>query len=235
LYETTDKAFVGWGSGISFLGLSFLLTDNITQGSLDDWLCMLMVDKSAANDMMARSTDAALERTKLFFQAAGKYIEVWGVASDDAGTQRGGLIAPELFGEMIAPHYKKLCDWIHANTHWKTFLHSCGSIHDYIGAWIEAGIDILNPVQISAANMDPARLMKDFGGRIVFWGGGCETQKRLPLGTTDDIRCHVRENIRIFGAGSGGFVFSQVHNIQPNVPIDNVIAMLEAAYESGGD
>ena len=235
LYETTDKAFVGWGSGISFLGMSFLLTDNITQGSLDDWLVMLMADKAAANDMMARSTAAAVERTKLLFQAAGKYIEVWGVASDDAGTQRGGLIAPELFSEMIAPHYRKLCDWIHANTHWKTFLHSCGSIHDYIGPWIESGIDILNPVQISAANMDPARLMKDFGGKIVFWGGGCETQKMLPLGTPDEIRLHVRENMWTFGAGSGGFVFSQVHNIQPNVPIDNVIAMLEAAYESGGD
>lgn len=233
LYESTDKALLAWGSGISFMGLSFLLTDNITQGKLDDWLCMLMADKAAAHDMMARSAEAAIERTKLFHQAAGKYFEVWGVASDDAGTQRGGLIAPELFSEMITPHYKTLCDWIHKHTQWKTFLHSCGSIHDYIRPWMDAGIDILNPVQISAANMEPQRLAKEFGGKIVFWGGGCETQKMLPLGTPAQIREHVRENIRTFGGGEGGFVFAQVHNIQPNVPVENVIAMLDAAWEFG--
>ncbi len=233
LNETTDKALFGWGSGISFMGLSFLLTDNITQGSLDDWLVMLMAEKDAAHDMMARSTDAAIERTKQLYQAVGDSIEIWGVASDDAGTQRGGLIAPELFAEMITPHYKRLCDWIHKNTKWKTFLHSCGSIYHYIQPWIDAGIDILNPVQISAANMEPQRLVKEFGGKIVFWGGGCETQKMLPLGTPADIREHVRQNIATFGGGSGGFVFCQVHNIQPNVPVENVIAMLDAAYEFG--
>jgi uroporphyrinogen decarboxylase len=233
LYESTDKALLGWGSGVSFLGLSFLLSDNITQGSLDEWLCMLMAEKRTAHDMMARSIEAAIDRTKLFHQAAGDCIEIWGVASDDAGTQRSGLIAPDLFAEMIAPHYKRLCDWIHTNTKWKTFLHSCGSIHDYIGPWIEAGIDIINPVQISAANMEPERLMREFGGRVVFWGGGCETQHVLPLSSPAEIREHVRENVRAFGGGQGGFVFSQVHNIQPNVPVENVIAMLDAAWEYG--
>jgi uroporphyrinogen-III decarboxylase len=233
LHEETDKAVVGWGSGVSFMGLSFLLADNITQGSLDDWLCMLLAEKETANEMMARSTDAAIERTRLFHQAAGDYIEVWGVASDDAGTQRAGLLAPELHEEMIAPHYRRLCDWIHTNTRWKTFLHSCGSVYHYIRAWIDSGIDILNPVQISAANMEPQRLMAEFGGRIVFWGGGCETQKMLPLGTPGQIREHVRQNMAVFGGGNGGFVFAQVHNIQPNVPLENVISMLDAAYEFG--
>jgi uroporphyrinogen-III decarboxylase len=218
---------------VSFLGLSFLLSDNITQGSLDDWLCMLMTEKPAAHEIMGRSIEAAIERTRLFHEAAGDRIEIWGVASDDAGTQRSGLIAPDLFSEMIAPHYKRLCDWVHAHTNWKTFLHSCGSIRGYIGPWIEAGIDIINPVQISAAGMAPGELMREFGGRVVFWGGGCDTQKVLPLGTPAEVREHVRENIRAFGAGHGGFVFSQVHNIQPNVPIDNVLAMLDAAYEYG--
>ena len=231
LYDSTDKALLGWGSGVSFLGISFLLSDNITQGSLDEWLCMLMTEKPAARDMMARSIDAAIDRTKLFHQAVGDRIEIWGVASDDAGTQRSGLIAPDLFAEMIAPHYKRLCDWIHANTNWKTFLHSCGSIHGYIRSWIDAGIDIINPVQISAANMAPQRLMRDFGGRVVFWGGGCDTQRVLPFSSPAEIREHVRESIRVFGSGQGGFVFSQVHNIQPNVPVENVIAMLDAAWE----
>ena len=235
LHEETDKAVLGWGSGISFLGLSFLLTDNITQGALDEWLCMLMTDQAAANDMMSRSVDAAIERTKLLAQAAGDCVDIWGVASDDAGTQRAGLIAPDLFAEMIAPHYKRMCDWVHARTKWKTFVHSCGSIHGYLRHWIDAGVDIMNPVQISAANMEPERLMADFGGRIVFWGGGCETQHTLPMGTPEEIRRHVRDNIETFTAGktTGGFVFCQVHNIQPNVPIENVLTMLDAAMEYG--
>jgi uroporphyrinogen decarboxylase len=233
LHAETDKALLGWGSGISFMGLSFLQTDNITQGSLDDWMCMLMAEKETAHEMMGRSIDAAIERTRLFHQAAGDRLEIWGVASDDAGTQRAGLIAPDLFAEMIAPHYKRLCDWIHAHTKWKTFLHSCGSIYEYIPHWIAAGIDILNPVQISAANMEPQRLMREFGGKVVFWGGGCETQQVLPLQRPEEVREHVRRNIETFGAGDGGFVFCQVHNIQPNVPLENVLAMNAAAYEFG--
>ena len=142
-------------------------------------------------------------------------------------------MAPDLFNEMILPHYKKLCDWVHANTNWKTFLHSCGSIYHYIPVWIEAGIDILNPVQISAANMEPERLMKDFGGKIVFWGGGCDTQKVLPLGTPEEIKEHVASNIKAFTSGTGGYVFNQVHNIQQNVPVENVEAMFDAAYKYG--
>ena len=233
LYESTDKSLLGWGSGISFMGLSFLLSDNITQGHLDEWLVTLMTEKDMANDMMGRSVDAAIERTKLFYQAAGDRIDVWGVASDDAGTQRAGLIGGDLFAEMIAPHYRRLCDWVHTHTRWKTFLHSCGSIHDYIEPWIGAGIDIINPVQISAANMEPERLMREFGGRVVFWGGGCDTQKVLPLGTPEEVRAHVRENLRIFTGRPGGYVFNQVHNIQPNVPMDNVLALFEAGWEYG--
>ena len=99
----------------------------------------------------------------------------WAVASDDAGTQRAGLISPELFTEMIKPHYRRVCEWVHEHTGWKTFLHACGSVRGYIGDWIDAGVDILNPVQIAAAGMEPVELMKEFGGRIVFWGGGCDT------------------------------------------------------------
>jgi len=233
LKQHTDKAILGWGGGINLLGLSFLLADNITQGSLDEWMCMLMADKSVAHEMMHRYVDAAIDRVKLYHQAAGDACFAWGIASDDAGTQRAGVIRPELFEEMIKPHYKRFCSFIHDHTPWKTFLHSCGSIHDYIPHWIDAGVDILNPVQISAANMEPDRLMREFGGKIVFWGGGCETQKVLPLEKPDFIREHVRQNIRTFGSGEGGFVFTQVHNIQQNVPVENAEAMFAAAYEYG--
>jgi uroporphyrinogen decarboxylase len=234
LYENTDKALLGWGSCISLLGLSALLADNITQGALDEWLIMLITEKETAHDMMGRYVDSVIEQLKLYHQAVGDYCFAWGIASDDAGTQRSELIAPELFSEMIKPHYRRLCDWVHANTNWKTYLHSCGSIFHYIPGWIEAGVDILNPVQISAAHMEPERLMENFGGKIVFWGGGCDTQKVLPLGTAEEIREHVRENLKIFTQGDGGYCFTQVHNIQQNVPVENVEAMFEAAYEFGG-
>jgi len=232
LYENTDKAILGWGASISGMGMSALLSDNITQGALDEWLCMLLVEKETAHEMMGRYVDAVISCMKLYHEATGDRCVAWGVASDDGGTQRGGLIAPELFAEMIKPHYKRLCDWVHANTAWKTFLHSCGSIYDYIPHWIEAGIDILNPVQISAANMEPERLKQQFGDNLVFWGGGCDTQEMLPLGTPNEIREHVRRNIEALRA-SGGFVFTQVHNIQQDVPVENVEAMLRAAYEFG--
>jgi uroporphyrinogen decarboxylase len=234
LYENTDKAILGWGASISLAGMSFLLSDNITQGSLDEWLCMLMTEKETAHEMMGRCTEAAIARAKLYHQAAGERIMIWGVASDDAGTQRAGLLRPELFDEMLKPHYVRFCDWVHRNTSWKTFVHSCGSVHDYIGSWIDAGVDILNPVQISAANMEPQRLMDEFGGRIVFWGGGCETQHVLPTARPEEVRRHVRENLSIFASRPGGYVFTQVHNIQPHVPPENVEAMFDAAYEFGG-
>jgi len=233
LYAHTDKALFGWGASISFFGLSALLSDNITQGSLDEWLVMLMTEKDTATEMMGRATDAAIALANLYHQAAGEKIMVWGVASDDAGTQRSGLIRPELFEEMILPHYRRFCDWVHAHTGWKTFVHSCGAVSDYIEAWIGAGVDILNPVQISADGMDPPSLMDRFGGRVVFWGGGCDTQHVLPLGEPDEVRRHVRANLDAFDALAGGFVFNQVHNVQADVPVENVMAMLDAAATYG--
>lgn len=233
LHENTDKAILGWGASISMIGLSALLAENITQGSLDEWLCMLMLEKETATEMMSRYVDAVIKCLTLYEEAVGDYCFAWGIGSDDAGTQKGELIAPDLFNEMIIPHYKRLCEWVHTHTGWKTFLHSCGSIYRYIPGFIEAGIDILNPVQISAANMEPERLMRDFSGEIVFWGGGCDTQKVLPLGTPEEIKEHVARNIKVFSSGNGGYVFNQVHNIQQNVPVENVEAMFEAAYEFG--
>jgi uroporphyrinogen decarboxylase len=233
MFNNTDKALLGWGASISLVGLSALLSDNITQGSLDEWLCMLMTEKQTAHEMMGRYVDAVIKRMTLYHQAVGDYCFAWGVASDDAGTQKAGLISPELFAEMIKPHYKRLCDWVHAHTQWKTYLHSCGSVYDFIPHWIDAGIDILNPVQISAANMEPQRLMNEFGGKIVFWGGGCDTQRVLPNGTPQEVREHVRRNLKIFTARPGGYVFTQVHNIQQNVPVENVKAMFDAAWEFG--
>ena len=234
LYRSTDYALLGWGFGVCFMGLS-LITDrsnNVTQGMPDEWMMMLMTEKEACHELMDRSVEATISCLRLVNQAVGGYCFAWGIASDDSGTQRCEFIAPDLWAEMMKPHYRKLCDWVHANTSFKTFLHSCGSIPRLIPHWIEAGVDILNPVQTSAAGMDPRRLKSEFGRKLVFWGGGCDTQSVLPNGTPQEVREHVKENVEIFAPG-GGYVFTQVHNIQAKVPPKNVEAMLDAAYEFG--
>jgi hypothetical protein len=234
LYEGTDYALLGWGGGVCFLGLS-VITDprsNVTMGMTNEWMMMLLTEKETCHEMMDRSVEASIKCLTLLHQAVGDRCFAWGIASDDSGTQRGEFIKPSLWSEMMKPHYRKLCDWVHKNTPWKTFLHSCGSVYYLIPHFIEAGIDILNPVQTSAANMDPARLKQEFGRKIVFWGGGCDTQSVLGGATPEEVREHVRERLKIFAPG-GGYVFTQVHNIQRNVPTENVIAMLDAAREFG--
>jgi uroporphyrinogen-III decarboxylase len=234
LYHGTDYALLGWGGGVCFLGLS-VITDprsNVTMGMPDEWMMMLLTEKDTCHEMMDRSVEASINCFNLLHQAVGNRCFAWGIAADDSGTQRGEFIRPSLWAEMMKPHYRKLCDWIHQHTPWKTFLHSCGSVYNLIPHFIEAGVDILNPVQTSAANMDPARLKKEFGGKIVFWGGGCDTQSVLCSATPEEVRQHVRERLEIFAAG-GGYVFTQVHNIQRDVPTENVIAMLDAAREFG--
>jgi hypothetical protein len=234
LYHSTDYALLGWGFGVCFLGLS-LITDrssNVTQGMPGEWMMMLLTEKQTCHEMMDRSVEAAISCLQLINQAAGDYCFAWGIASDDSGTQRGEFISPDLWAEMIKPHYARLCAWVHRNTKMKTFFHCCGSIPHLIPHLIEAGVDILNPVQTSAAGMDPRRLKREFGRRIVFWGGGCDTQSTLPFGTPEEVREQVRERLGIFAPG-GGYVFNQVHNIQANVPPENIVAMLEAACDFG--
>ena len=234
LYHDTDYALLGWGGGVCFLGLS-LITDprsNVTMGMTDQWMMMLLTEKETCHEMMNRSVEASIKCLSLLQQAVGNRCFAWGIASDDSGTQRGKFINPSLWAEMMKPHYRKLCDWVHKNTPWRTFLHSCGSIYRLIPHFIEAGVDILNPVQTSAANMDPAWLKKEFGGKIVFWGGGCDTQSVLGGATPEEVREHVRERLEIFAPG-GGYIFNQVHNIQRNIPKENVIAMLDAARRYG--
>jgi uroporphyrinogen-III decarboxylase len=121
-------------------------------------------------------------------------------------------------------------DWIHAHTSWKTFKHSCGAIKSLIPSFIEAGFDILNPVQCSAAGMDAARLKAEYGADLVFWGGGVDTQKTLMFGTPEAVRAEVLSRIEIFGRG-GGFIFNAVHNVQGNTPVRNVAAMFDALAE----
>jgi uroporphyrinogen-III decarboxylase len=134
---------------------------------------------------------------------------------------------------MWLPFYKRMNDWIHENTNWKTFKHCCGAAEPLLPNLIEAGFDIINPVQIAAKGMDPAHLKKTYGKDLVFWGGGMDTQKVLPYGTPAEVREHVLSNCEIFSPG-GGFIFNAVHNVQANVPLENIVAAIDAVKEFNG-
>ena len=148
----------------------------------------------------------------------GNDVDAVFLCGTDFGTQTSTFCSTQTFDDLWFPYYKKVNDWIHANTSWKCFKHSCGSVERFIPSFIDAGFDILNPVQCSAANMGEEHLKSSFGESLSFWGGGVDTQKVLPLGTPETVREHVRHNIEVFGSGTGGFVFTQVHNIQYDVP-----------------
>jgi uroporphyrinogen-III decarboxylase len=141
-------------------------------------------------------------------------------------------MSPDTYRSLYQPFHKALNDWIHTHTQWKTFMHTCGSVISLIPDFIDAGFDVLNPVQCSATGMDPDELKRQFGDRIVFWGGGVDTQHTLPFGTPDEVRREVRERIRAFGPG-GGFVFNAIHNVQAQTPIDNLMAMFETLRKYG--
>jgi uroporphyrinogen decarboxylase len=161
----------------------------------------------------------------------GDVIDVAQIADDIAG-QNGLLISPRSYRRYLKPLHKELCDYIHARTDAKIFMHSCGAIREVIPDFIDVGIDIINPVQVSAAKMDSVELKREFGNDIVFWGGGVDTQRVLGEGTPDEVRAEVRRRLADFMPG-GGFIFNTVHNIQANVPPENLVAMWETLREYG--
>lgn len=172
--------------------------------------------------------EAVLKNLEMYRQALGDRLEVIMISGSDFGGQQVPMISPQTFRDFYKPYLKSVNDWIHSHTAWKTFYHSCGAVEPLIEDFIESGMDILNPVQTSCPGMEPENLKQKYGDRITFWGGGVDTQRTLPFGTPDEVRRQVAERIEIFSKG-GGFVFNTIHNIQPNVPVENIIAMFEVA------
>jgi len=161
----------------------------------------------------------------------GPYVHVVMVA-EDLGGQDCPLMSPEVYRRMIKPVQKRVWQFIKGKTDARLFLHSCGSIRTFIPDLIELGVDILNPVQVAAADMDPTALKREFGKDLTFWGGGCDTQRVLTFGTPDDVEREVRQRIAALAPG-GGFIFNQIHNIQPQVPAANIVRMFEAVHTYG--
>ena len=191
----------------------------------EQFMIDLVQNKKLARRILQNQVEAYLPRIDEYINLAGEYLDIIQV-NDDLGTQNGPQISRDLYREMLKPYHKKIWSYIKEKSKKPVLLHSCGSIYELIPDLIEAGIDALNPVQVSARDMDTRKLKREFGRYITFWGGGCDTQKILPRGTPEDVRREVRRRVDDLGK-DGGFVFCQVHNIQPDVPVENILAMYD--------
>jgi hypothetical protein len=198
---------------------------------VEEWYVSTAARRDYVYEVFTRQCEIALKNLARIAAAVGDNVQAAFVTGTDFGTQKGLFISPAAYRDLYKPFHKKINDFIHAHTKWKTFIHSCGSVVELLPDLIEAGFDILNPVQCSASGMDARTLKREFGRQLVFWGGGVDTQRTLPFGTPDEVYRQVRERIEIFNDG-GGFVFNAIHNIQANVPTQNVLAMLRAIRDS---
>jgi uroporphyrinogen decarboxylase len=220
LCETTDFAVMA-GFGGNLLEWGQYLCRN------DQFLVDLIESPNKAESLLDRLTEIHLENLEKFLDSVEGYIQIIQMG-DDLGTQLAPQISPQMYRRFFKPRHRLIFERVRRRTGIHVFLHSCGAIAPLLPDLIEIGVEIINPVQTSARGMDPETLKREFGRDLTFWGGGCDTQKVLPQGTEREIADHVRRRFDILAPG-GGFVFNQVHNILPNVPPQNIVAMIEAA------
>ena len=226
LYENTDYALVG--SGV--IGGGIFEQPARTMG-LENFLVSLLTDPKFADRFMERITEIYIESCNTYLDQIGKYLQVF-TYWDDVNSQDGWLISPDIYRKMIKPKQRRLVEAIKKKTDAKIYYHGCGAVFDLIPDLIEIGFDIINPVQVSAAGMDTQVLKRTYGEDIVFWGGGVDTQNTLPFGTPEEVAEEVKRRIDDLAPG-GGFVFAPVHNIQADVPPQNIVAAFETALEYG--
>jgi uroporphyrinogen decarboxylase len=221
LRESTDRAIVGLFGGNMFEIPQMLYR-------MDNYLLATGMYPDKVAELSEKLYQIHLKNLELWMSAVGPYIDVV-LFGDDLGGQQGPLIGPEAYREYYKPYHKKLWGRARELAGVKVQLHCCGGIYELIEDLIDAGLDAFNPVQISCRGMDPAILKTEFGDRITFWGGGCDTQRILPMSTAEEVASHVQEMTSILSPG-GGFIFQQVHNILANVAPENVVAMMEAIH-----
>ena len=198
-----------------------------------EWYMSTRSRQAYIHAVFSRQCEVGLKNLEKIRAAAGDLIDVVFLCGTDFGTQKSAFCSVATFRELWLPYYREICGWMHRNTNWKCFKHSCGSVERFIESMIEAGFDILNPVQCSATGMEPEGLKAKYGDRITFWGGGVDTQKTLPFGTPGEVREQVLRRCEVF-AKNGGFVFNSIHNIQAGTPVGNIVAMLDAVREFNG-
>ena len=230
LYRNTDLSLVGsfWQGGFGDIALVPGLNIKHPKGIRDpqEWIMAHALHPEYIKGIFNLQCEIAIQNLKLYREAVGDKIDVIAVSGTDFGTQNASSISSDMYRDIYKPFHKVVNEWIYKNTPWKIFYHTCGSIVSLLDDLVETGVDVLNPVQCSAAGMNPTLLKEKYGERLVFWGGGVDTQKTLPFGTPEEVRKEVAERCRIFGK-KGGFVFNAIHNIQPKTPTENIIAMFE--------
>jgi hypothetical protein len=234
LFEETDKAILASFGGTAFGDIALVPAPwlKYPKGIRDiaEWYMSTVSRREYVYQVFERQCEIGLANLEKIYQVVGDRVSAVFLTGTDFGTQTGPFISPKAYRDLYQPFHKLVNNWVHQHTSWKTFIHSCGSVRRLIPFFIEAGFDILNPVQISAAEMAPQELKDQFGDQIVFWGGGVDVQKILPFGTSEEVYNQVRENIQIFGH-AGGFVFNTVHNVQARVPVENLLALYQAVHD----
>jgi uroporphyrinogen decarboxylase len=219
LFETTDYAvMVAFGANLLEWG-QYLCR-------MDQFLVDLVENRPKSIALLDKLVEGHLANLEKLLPAVEGYVQIIQMG-DDLGTQQALEISPRLYRDVIKPRQRLIFETVKKRSKMRLFLHSCGAVADIIPDLIEVGVEILNPVQTSARGMEPARLKREYGRDIAFWGGGCDTQRVLPLGTPAEIEAQVKERVETFAPG-GGYVFTQVHNIMPHVPPGNIAAMVEA-------
>jgi hypothetical protein len=200
---------------------------------IEEWYISTVTRQEYIHRIFEKQAEIALGNLEKIKAAVSARVDAVFVCGTDLGTQQSQFCSVDTFRKLYFPYYKMVNDWIHRNTKWKTFKHSCGAVEPLIEPFIEAGFDILNPVQVTAAGMDAAHLKKTYGGRIVFWGGGVDTQTTFAFGTPAQVREQVLRRMEVLAPG-GGFIFNAVHNIQATTPVANIVAMIDAIKEFNG-
>jgi hypothetical protein len=231
LYENTDLAIAAGFHGTAFGDIALVpapwMKDTKGIRDIEEWYISTVSRRDYIKEVFAGQAEIAIKNLERIYQAVGDKVNVVFLDGTDLAAQNTLFCSPDGYRDLYLPFSRKVNDWIHANTKWKTLKHCCGGCEPLIEGFIEAGFDILNPVQTSASRMDPQHLVDTYGGRIVFWGGGVDTQHTLPFGTADEVRTQVVERVKIFSR-KNGFVFNTIHNIQCNTPVENVLAMFES-------
>jgi len=218
LRASTNRAILGLFGGNLFEMGQFLYRN-------DNFLLLLAMDPEKIHRFLDHIVEIHLKNLESYLGIVGDYIDII-VFGDDLGMQSGPQISPEMYREFFKPRHRILWERAKSLADVKVMLHCCGGVRELLPDLIDAGLDAINPVQTSCRGMNVEELKAEYGKNLVFWGGGCDTQRVLPLGTPEDIQNHVRAQVKTLKQG-GGFVFQQVHNILANVPPENIVAMFE--------
>lgn len=234
LIENSERAVVGnfGGTALGDIALVPAMFLKHPKGirDIEEWYVSTIIRSEYVKELFDRQSDIAVRNLEKAYQVIGNAIDVLFICGTDFGTQDSTFCSTDTYREIWLPYYQKITQWIHINTNWKVFKHSCGAVESLLDLFIESGFDILNPVQINAAGMDSTLLKEKYGDKLTFWGGGVDTQQVLAFDSPAAVRQQVLRQCEIFGK-NGGFVFNTVHNIQANVPLENVLGMFSALAE----